>query len=124
MSRVSLVMAVFNQLSLTRACLESLRPTTVTFDLVVVDNGSTDGTAEFLRAFPYPFSFRAPPNQGNLGLIRALNQGGRGGARGRCSFASCTTTPRCGTRAGSSGSSRRCRGIAGPASRACTGRGG
>src|SRR3990170_2120357 len=77
MSRVSLVMAVFNQLSLTRACLESLRPTTVTFDLVVVDNGSTDGTAEFLRAFPYPFPFRAHQNQGNLGLIRALNQGWR-----------------------------------------------
>src|SRR3989304_2653288 len=80
MSRVSLVMAVFNQLPLTRACLESLRPTTVTFDLVVVDNGSTDGTAEFLRAFPYPFPFRAHHNQGNLGLIRALNQGvGRAG---------------------------------------------
>src|SRR3972149_3439859 len=77
MSRVSLVMAVFNQLPLTRACLESLRPTTVTFDLVVVDNGSTDGPAEFLRAFPYPFPFRAHQNQGNLGLIRALNQGWR-----------------------------------------------
>ena len=77
MSRVSLVMAVFNQLPLTRACLESLRPTTVTFDLVVVDNGSTDGTAEFLRAFPYPFPFRAHRNGENLGLIRALNQGWR-----------------------------------------------
>src|SRR3989304_2064001 len=70
-------MAVFNQLPLTRACLESLRPTTVTFDLVVVNNGSTDGTPEFLRAFPYPFPFRAPQNPGNLGLIRALNQGWR-----------------------------------------------
>src|SRR3990172_3912016 len=77
MSRVSLVMAVFNQLPLTRACLEILRPTTVTFDLVVVDNGSTDGTAEFLRAFPYPFPFRAHQNQGNLGLIRPLNRGWR-----------------------------------------------
>ncbi len=77
MNRVSLVMAVFNQLPLTRACLESLRPTTIPFDLVVVDNGSTDGTAEFLRAFPYPFPLYAHQNRENLGLIRALNQGWR-----------------------------------------------
>src|SRR3990172_12588563 len=77
MSRGGPGVAGFNQLSLTRACLESLRPTTVTFDLVVVDNGSTDGTAEFLRAFPYPFPFRAHRNGENLGLIRALNQGWR-----------------------------------------------
>ena len=75
MSRVSLVMAVFNQLPLTRACLESLRPTTVPFDLVVVDNGSTDGTAEFLSDFPYPFPLLSHRNRENLGLIRALNQG-------------------------------------------------
>lgn len=77
MTRVSLVMAVFNQLPLTRACLESLRPTTVPFELVVVDNGSTDGTAEFVRQFPYPFPFRHHRNGENLGLIRALNQGWR-----------------------------------------------
>lgn len=77
MNRVSLVMAVFNQLPLTRACLESLRPTTRPFDLVLVDNGSTDGTAEFLRDFPYPFPLRAHQNRENLGLSRALNQGWR-----------------------------------------------
>ncbi|MBI2555019.1 MAG: glycosyltransferase family 2 protein [Candidatus Rokubacteria bacterium] len=77
MTRVSLVMAVFNQLPLTRACLESLRPTTVPFELVVVDNGSTDGTAEFVRQFPYPFPFRHHRNGENLGVIRALNQGWR-----------------------------------------------
>src|SRR3972149_5401123 len=75
MSRVSLVMAVFNQLPLTRACLESLRPTTVPFDLVVVYNGSTDGTAEFLSDFPYPFPLLSHRNRENLGLIHALNQG-------------------------------------------------
>lgn len=77
MNRVSLVLAVFNQLPLTRACLLSLRPTTVPFDLVVVDNGSTDGTAEFLREVSYPFPLRRDRNEGNLGLIRALNQGWR-----------------------------------------------
>jgi GT2 family glycosyltransferase len=75
--RVSLVLVVFNRLSLTRACLDSLRPTTAPFDLVVVDNGSTDGTEEFFQKFPYPFPLRYHRNAENLGLIRALNQGWR-----------------------------------------------
>lgn len=70
-------MAVFNQLPLTRACLESLRPTTLPFELVLVDNGSSDGTADFCRSFPYPFPLRYHRNEDNLGLIRALNQGWR-----------------------------------------------
>jgi GT2 family glycosyltransferase len=70
-------MAVFNQLPLTRACLESLRPTTVPFDLVVVDNGSTDDTARFFRESRWPSPLRYHRNSENLGLIRALNQGWR-----------------------------------------------
>lgn len=75
--RVSLVMAVFNQLALTRNCIESLRPTTVPFELVAVDNGSTDGTREFFQSFPYPYPLRYHWNAENLGLICALNQGWR-----------------------------------------------
>ena len=41
---VSVVVVVYNQLSLTRACLESLRPSTLPFELCVVDNASSDGT--------------------------------------------------------------------------------
>lgn len=77
MPRASLVMVVFNQLALTRACLESLRRSTILFDLVVVDNGSVDGTTEFCRDFPYPFQLHYHRNAENLGLIRALNQGWR-----------------------------------------------
>jgi len=77
MARVSLVIVVFNQLALTRRCLESLRPTTASFDLVVVDNGSTDGTSEFFLSFPYPYPLRYHRNGENLGLIKALNQGWR-----------------------------------------------
>jgi GT2 family glycosyltransferase len=73
----TVVLAVYNQLGLTRACLESLRPTTVAFELCVIDNGSTDGTAEYFAAFPPPYPLRYQRNAENVGLIRALNQGAR-----------------------------------------------
>jgi len=68
---------VHNQEALTRACLESLRPTTVPFDLCVVDNGSTDGTEAYFGRFPLPYPLRYARNAANVGLIRALNQGAR-----------------------------------------------
>jgi len=73
----SVVVVVWNQLRLTRACLESLRPTTTPFDLCVVDNGSTDGTREWFESFPLPCGLTYHRNERNLGLIPALNQGAR-----------------------------------------------
>ena len=71
----SVVLVVFNQLELTRACLDSLRITTAPFELCVVDNGSTDGTREWFEAAPPPFPLRYHRNDTNRGLIAALNQG-------------------------------------------------
>ncbi len=73
----SVILVVHNQLALTRACLESLRPTTTPFDLCVVDNGSTDGTAAFFREFSYLYPLTYHRNEDNAGLISALNQGAR-----------------------------------------------
>jgi len=73
----TIVLVVHNQLALTRACLETLRSTTVPFDLCVVDNGSTDGTEAFVRDTPLPWPVRYARNPDNAGLIRALNQGAR-----------------------------------------------
>src|SRR5262245_24713491 len=73
----SVVMAVYNQLALTRACLASWRRTTTDFELCVVDNASTDGTADYFREFPLPFPLTYRRNDANVGLIRALNQGAR-----------------------------------------------
>jgi GT2 family glycosyltransferase len=73
----SVVLVVFNQLGLTRACLESLRATTVAFDLCVVDNGSTDGTPAYFERFSLPYPLTYQRNDDNVGLIRALNQGAR-----------------------------------------------
>jgi GT2 family glycosyltransferase len=72
---ISVVMPVYNQLALTRACLESLRGTSEPFELCVVDNASTDGTEPFFRTAALPFACRYHRNAANLGLIRALNQG-------------------------------------------------
>jgi GT2 family glycosyltransferase len=75
--RVSLVMSVFNGLALTRACMESLRATTEPFRLVVIDNGSTDGTAEFFERFAYPFPLRFERNPTNQSVIATLNRAWR-----------------------------------------------
>jgi len=75
--RVSLVMCVFNGLEDTRACLESLRATTEPFRLVVVDNGSTDGTPDFFERFPYAYPLTFARRPANDGVIAALNHAWR-----------------------------------------------
>jgi GT2 family glycosyltransferase len=72
---ISVVMPVYNQLALTRACLDSLRGTSEPFELTVVDNASTDGTEAFFRRWSLSLALRYHRNPDNVGLIRALNQG-------------------------------------------------
>lgn len=72
--RVTLVLPLFNQLALTRACLDSLAMTTEPFRLVVIDNGSTDGTRELFRAFPYPYPLHYIENDDNTSVIASLNR--------------------------------------------------
>jgi len=85
MSAISVVLVVYNQLPITRACLESLRRTATPFELCVVDNGSTDGTDAFFRA-PLAMPVRYQRNEENAGLIRALNQGARLASGARLCF--------------------------------------
>jgi len=72
-----IVIPVFNQVEYTRACLESLAAhTTYPHRLIVVDNGSSDGTAEFLRAAQDSCDLlQIISNDENLGFTRAANQG-------------------------------------------------
>lgn len=77
MERVTLVMSVFNQVELTRACMESLRATTEPFRLIVIDNGSTDATPAFFERFAYPYPLRFARNATNQPVIATLNRAWR-----------------------------------------------
>src|SRR2546422_9977075 len=70
-------MCVFNGLEDTRACLESLRSTTEPFRLVVMDNGSTDGTPQLLERFAYPYPLTHASGDSTTGVIAALNRAWR-----------------------------------------------
>jgi GT2 family glycosyltransferase len=69
----AIVIPAWNAWEMTRACLESLRPTMGVGDrVIVVDNGSSDGTAAGLEKFPWVTVVR---NAENRGFAVACNQG-------------------------------------------------
>jgi GT2 family glycosyltransferase/SAM-dependent methyltransferase len=69
----SIVVLTWNQLTYTQLCLESVRKHThLPYELIVVDNGSTDGTVEWLGEQP---DLRLIRNAENLGFPKAANQG-------------------------------------------------
>jgi GT2 family glycosyltransferase len=76
-ARLTLVMSVYNQLALTRACLDSLRATAEPFALVVVDNGSTDATPAFFERWPYPWPLRFERNPANQSVLATYNRAWR-----------------------------------------------
>lgn len=72
---VDIVIPLYNQLPFTRRCLSTLRrETDGPFRLILVDNGSTDGTREFLDGFP---DAEVVVNDRNAGVAAAWNQGVR-----------------------------------------------
>jgi GT2 family glycosyltransferase len=82
---VSVCIANWNCVGLLRRCLESLfdQPQGAAFEVVVADNGSTDGAADMVAAeFPQVVLIR---NSDNRGFARASNQAAAA-ARGRFLF--------------------------------------
>jgi N-acetylglucosaminyl-diphospho-decaprenol L-rhamnosyltransferase len=72
-SDYAITFACYNGLAYTKLCLESLRASDVDMTrVVVVDNASTDGTVEFLRAYP---EIHVIFNSENMGCGVAWNQG-------------------------------------------------
>lgn len=71
----SIVIPVFNNVEYTKQCLRALIENTPNspYEVVIVDNGSTDGTKEFLKCLGG--SLKIISNAENLGFARACNQG-------------------------------------------------
>lgn len=76
---VSIVVPTFNNLEVTRLSLESLRKLTgyEPFEVIVVDNASSDGTRDWLRANAERLELRVLLNAENRGFAAASNQGAR-----------------------------------------------
>lgn len=75
---VSVVVLTYNNLDLTRACLQSLEQCTPSegFETIVVDNASRDGTPDFLRDWATGRSDRILIlNESNRGFAAGNNQG-------------------------------------------------
>lgn len=69
----SIVVVTHNQLAYTRMCVDSvLLRTDESFELIFVDNGSTDGTVEYLRSLS---TAKTLFNTENRGFAPAVNQG-------------------------------------------------
>ncbi len=77
----SIIIPVWNNAALTQQCLTALANVTehVSYEVVVVDNGSTDGVQNFLQTLSG--DVQVIRNEENLGFAKACNQGAQA-ARG------------------------------------------
>ena len=78
----SIIIPVFNQIELTKQCLTHLAEVTTqtSYEVIVVDNNSSDGTAEFLSSLSGDIQIINNPE--NYGFAKACNQGAAA-ARGK-----------------------------------------
>ncbi len=74
---VSIIIPVYDKLELTRACVASLLRETseASFEIVVVDNGSTDGTGQWLAGEAAAGRLRIVAPGKNLGFAAGCNAG-------------------------------------------------
>jgi GT2 family glycosyltransferase/Flp pilus assembly protein TadD len=76
----SIIIPVFNKVELTRSCMQALYSTLSSerFELIIVDNASTDGTKEYLRELQkQQNNVTVIENRSNLGFSKANNIGAR-----------------------------------------------
>jgi GT2 family glycosyltransferase len=72
--KISIITRVFNNTQITKECIESVRNNTpgIDYEHIIIDNGSTDGTLEYLKSLQ---NIILIDNGRNLGCAMALNQG-------------------------------------------------
>jgi O-antigen biosynthesis protein len=74
--KVSFIIPLYNRLDLTQPCLASLQatiPRGLDHEILLVDDGSTDGTREWIQTLGTPF--RVLLNERNLGYAATNNRG-------------------------------------------------
>lgn len=70
--KTSIVIPVFNQITYTEGCLKHIESyTDHPYELIIIDNGSTDGTADLLKTL----KAKVITNLSNEGVYKAWNQG-------------------------------------------------
>lgn len=77
MVEISVIIPTFNRVRLIRTCLDALARQTASpesYEVVVVDDGSSDPTPEFLSSYETPFHLRVE-RQANAGQASARNRG-------------------------------------------------
>ena len=79
--KVSLIIVTYNAMKWAQRCFFSLRNSSVSVNCIVIDNGSTDGTQNFIKAnFPEVDFIQSPENLGfgkanNIGIETAYKNG-------------------------------------------------
>ena len=76
--RASIVVVTYNNLALTKLCLESILRNTAypNYEIIIVDNNSTDGTQAYVRYMANQYSqIVVTLNSHNSGFAKANNQG-------------------------------------------------
>ncbi|MFJ5964372.1 glycosyltransferase [Bacillus sp. NPDC093026] len=74
--KTSIVMLTYNELHLTKKCIDSIKQHTPSeqYELIIVDNASTDGTKEYIRELEDVIVIE---NEENQGFAKGCNQGAK-----------------------------------------------
>lgn len=76
MPRVTVLLTCYNHLDFLSACLDSVRAQTYQdYEIIVLDDGSVDGTREYLARLPADPQMKIVLNEKNLGTYGTLNAG-------------------------------------------------
>jgi len=68
---IDIIIPVFNNWKYTKKCIDSVIKNTKDYNLIVIDNGSSDDTATELKKL----DVKVITNKANLGFVKAINQG-------------------------------------------------
>lgn len=73
---IAIIILTHNNLSSTKKCLKALYKHTKNFQLIIIDNASTDGTIEYLKQLSKDYdNVTINYNASNMGIVRSRNYG-------------------------------------------------